>query len=68
MKKYKNYLSKLSSDELKNEYMVGFDTISTLKKALDDYYSYISIADSLLDIYEKRINLIEEEYVKRLKV
>jgi len=67
MKNYKKYLSKLTPDELKDEYMIGSDTISTLEKAKEDYLSYISIADSLLVIYKKRISLIENEYNKKLK-
>lgn len=67
MKNYKKYLSKLTPDELKDEYMIGSDTISTLEKAKEDYLSYISIADSLLEIYKKRISLIENEYNKKLK-
>lgn len=67
MKNYKKYLSKLTPDELKDEYMIGSDTISTLEKAKEDYLSYISITDSLLEIYKKRISLIENEYNKKLK-
>lgn len=67
MKNYKKYLSKLTPDELKDEYMIGSDTISTLEKSKEDYLSYISITDSLLEIYKKRISLIENEYNKKLK-
>lgn len=67
MKNYKKYLSKLSSEELKDEYMVGSDTISTLKKAREDYYGCISIVNKLLNVYRRRLISIEVEYNKRLK-
>lgn len=67
MKNYKKYLSKLTPDELKDEYMIGSDTIATLRKLKVDYLNYLDIVNSLLEIYEKRIVLIENEYNKKLK-